>query len=249
MPSMKEVTELPEIKALVYGESKTGKSTFASSFPDPGFIFLLEPDKSQYAGKDFDYEEYPAAKADSFDRIREKIDELQEIPADEFPYKVIIVDSLTEYAAMCEQRILKMNRREIDFTGKKMYNDRDQGMRIQDWGVFKGMIEGFVRNLHALPCHTIMVAHEYVKEAGDNKVLKGCLSISGNFGETGAKLFNTVLRSRAETKGGNTSYFLQTKPEKLFTAGVWGLDFDAHWENATFAELEKSFKSWARSKK
>ena len=246
MSNMKDIQELPDIKALVYGEPKTGKSTFASTFPEPGYIFLLEPDKSQFAMKNFDYDSYDAKDLQVFDKLLDKIDELQAIPANEFPYKTIIVDSLTEYADICERRILKINKREPDPKYNKPYDDRSQGMRIQDWGTFKGMLENFVRNIQALPCNTIMTAHEYVKETGDNNVLKGCLSIAGNFGETGSRLFNTVLRSRAETKGGKTTYYMQTKPEKLFTAGVWGHSLDVHWEDASYNRLAKSFTDWAK---
>ena len=62
---MEDINELPHIKAIIYGESKTGKSTFASTFPTPGYIFLLEPDKAQYAGKEFDYDEYLVGKANT----------------------------------------------------------------------------------------------------------------------------------------------------------------------------------------
>jgi len=250
MPSMKSIIELPEVKALVYGEPKTGKSTFAAGFPKPAFLILAEPDKSQYAGMDIEYEQFSARNADDFDKLIDTMEMLQShADSGEFPYKSIIVDSLTEIAAIMEARILRVNRREYQMDCSRPYNDRDMGMRIQDWGIFKSMIENFVRNVHSMPCHTCMIAHEYVKEAGDNKVLKGCLSISGNFGETGAKLFNTVLRTRTKGRGENIKFYMQTKPEQLFTAGLWGGHLPAEWENPSFEELERSFKEWKQQQK
>lgn len=245
MPNMKANKSKPMIKAITYGEPKTGKSTFASTFPTPAFLIMTEPDASQYAGKDIEYIQINANDPNAFEQLSEIIDQLQDkMFGDEpFPYESVIVDSLTEISAIFEAQILRVNRREFDpfKTPKKAYNDKDSGMRIQDWGVFKNMHERFVRNIHALPCHTCMVAHEVIKESGDNKALKGCLSISGNFGETGTKLFNTVLRSRAKTSGQNTRYFMQTKPAMMFTAGLWGTSLPLEWENASYKELIKAF--------
>lgn len=238
--STKDIKTLPPIHALVYGDPKTGKSTFAATFPTPAYIFLFEPDLSPYAGKDFEYDDFNPNDPADYDKVIQRLDELQS----ECKYKTVIVDSLTEFAVLLENRILHVNRRDFNPALKLAYSDKSHGMRIQDWGVFKTAIENFVRNLNALPCHTVSVAHEVVKQTGDASVIKGCLSIPGNFGETGAKLFNTVLRMRAE----RNQYVAQTMPDRLFTAGVWGASLPNPWPNPSFAELEKAFRTWQARK-
>ncbi len=245
MSNMKEATTTAHVHAIVYGEPKTGKSTFMGTFPEPAFLILTEPDKSQYIGKNIDFVELSPTSANAYDELIDIIEMLQDkMDSGNFPYQAVIVDSLTELAAIFEKRILSTNNREYKPFDKRQrkYDDHSMGMRIQDWGIFKAMLEQFTRNIHVLPCHTVMSAHEYVKESGDNKVLKGCLSISGNFGETGTKLFNTVLRSRAKTQGSNTRYYMQTKPAQLFTAGIWGNSLPLEWEDATFDALIKATK-------
>jgi len=242
MANMKNITSIPPIHALVYGEPKTGKSTFMSTFPTPAFLILTEPDKSQYAGMDIDFVEINPTDVGSFDTLLDTIEDLQ--GHTDFPYQSVLVDSLTELSALFEKKILVTNNREYQPFNRRVraFSDKDMGMRIQDWGIFKSMLEQFTRNIHSLPCHTCMSAHEYVKESGDNKILKGCLSIAGNYGETGAKLFNTVLRSRAKTTGQATKYYMQTKPAQLFTAGIWGRSLPLEWENASFKELVTKVK-------
>ena len=59
MPNAKEVSVDTEwLKVMSVGESGTGKSMFASSFPTPGFVFDFGKEIISYRGKDFDYEQY-----------------------------------------------------------------------------------------------------------------------------------------------------------------------------------------------
>ena len=59
MPNAKDVQVTTEhLKVMSVGESGTGKSIFASSFPTPGFIFDFGNEIISYRGKDFDYESY-----------------------------------------------------------------------------------------------------------------------------------------------------------------------------------------------
>ena len=59
MPNARDVTVNTEwLKVMSVGESGTGKSSFAASFPTPGFVFDFGKEILSYRGKDFDYEQY-----------------------------------------------------------------------------------------------------------------------------------------------------------------------------------------------
>ncbi|HED37958.1 MAG TPA: hypothetical protein ENI76_06920, partial [Ignavibacteria bacterium] len=61
MPNAKDINieEIPPLRVWVCGDSGTGKSVFASTFPTPGLVLDFDDGILSYRGKDFDYVQFP----------------------------------------------------------------------------------------------------------------------------------------------------------------------------------------------
>jgi len=60
MPNAKDFDVTAEtLNVMVVGSYGSGKSTFFTSFPTPGYLFDFDNQVAVYRGKDFDYSQYP----------------------------------------------------------------------------------------------------------------------------------------------------------------------------------------------
>lgn len=132
----------PWIRWFMYGETGAGKTTAASTFPDP--IFLVPSTENSIItlmGTDIPYVEisdredmlnainYLTAGHDAMQRLYAKGDEAKATEA--FPYQTIVVESLSHYCELLVEDIGRSGQRKMD---------------QQAWG----LLSSHLRTLHAM---------------------------------------------------------------------------------------------------
>jgi len=105
----KELQKQITVNMLVYGPPGVGKTTFASTAPKP-LIIDLENGTMSLLGRDVD-----VAQVETLSDAREAIKY-----ALNNGYKTVVIDSITRYAELQLEEILRENKRDT--------------ARIQDWG-------------------------------------------------------------------------------------------------------------------
>jgi phage nucleotide-binding protein len=134
------------LNMLIYGAPGVGKTTFCSTAPKP-LIIDLENGSLALIGKSVDI-----AQVDTLDDAREAIKY-----ALENGYQTVVIDSITRYAELLLEEILRENKRET--------------ARIQDWGEVVKRIKKLIWTLQGQNINTIFVALE-AEEKDEDIIVK-----------------------------------------------------------------------------
>jgi hypothetical protein len=206
------------LQLLVFGESGTGKTTFAASFPKP---FFLDFDKGvlSLAGREEVYSEsFKAASYGSMDEAGRQLSpqaefaRFQKTVRDLIPHikageiQTIVLDSITTYADLCLNYVL-----ETGMTSKDKSNRLGQQPGIADWGMQMSIIKSTMNQLFALPCHFVATAHEQFEKDELTGALKGTPLATGKLAAQLPLWFDEVYRSNIQGQGTQARYVLSTK--------------------------------------
>lgn len=126
------------VKALVYGTSGTGKTTFGSTAPKVLFA-SSEDGLLSVAEKGVEYAQIKSYK--------DLIDLLAFLIKGGHGYETIVIDSITE--------INEIIKEEIETRTKRL-------MQLQDWGEVQKKIKNTFRSFKSLPMHVLFIAQEKV---------------------------------------------------------------------------------------
>ena len=149
MPNAKDVSVNTEwIKVMSVGESGTGKSVFASSFPTPGFIFDFGGEIISYRGKDFDYEQYEVSAA-GWGKFEKDFATIKKAVA-ESKYQTVIVDNVSAMTDLCMERAMQLDPKRSP-TGGPIWNIH--------YNLVKNLMEGYLRRFLNLECNLVLIAH------------------------------------------------------------------------------------------
>lgn len=132
-----------KIKAVVYGSSGTGKTSFGGTAKNAIFA-SAEGGLLAIADKQPNYVEIK-----SLNDLRELLNYLKTQP---HKYETVIIDSITEINEIIKADIEKK-------TGK--------AMEIKDWGTLAKNIKEILRGFRDLPMHVLFIAQESTEKDGD----------------------------------------------------------------------------------
>jgi KaiC/GvpD/RAD55 family RecA-like ATPase len=108
MANAKDVTiDTEYFKAMLVGTYGTGKSIFASTCPEPGFIFDFDEGIITYKGLDFEYEQYEDSWK-GWVKFEKDLIQLKK-DVDEAKYRTIIVDSTSKMTDLAMARALQLD--------------------------------------------------------------------------------------------------------------------------------------------
>jgi hypothetical protein len=175
-------------KCFVVGDPGTGKSVFASTFPEPIFVFDFDNGIMTYDTCKHDYAQYRIGikgwlefEKDLYE-IQKMYSGLTPEDADKFPYKTIVVDSTTKMGDVAMERALQKIPQRDELEGP-IWN--------KHYPFVKNIMEGTLRKIIDLPTNLVVIGH--LKGVYDNKgilikmepMLTGQLSVSipGSFAE------------------------------------------------------------------
>ena len=180
------------LNVLVIGEWGTGKTTFASTFPDP--IYWFDYDMGlvgiRNCGKQVDYDtmiDDDLSRPTVANQTEAKVNELLK----ECPYKTVVFDTTTNLADAFMSRILKQN------------NRHTQPPQLQDYYKLTSDFKQLVYRAKALPCHTIFIAHEFISEDKDSGKTRSMPLLTSKLAARLGGMFNEVYYTDvASTKDG-----------------------------------------------
>jgi len=153
------------LNCLIYGNSGVGKTVFASTGPRP--TLYINVDKGTLSIADLQ-DDVLELSCNTWTDIKDIILFLRaEFEKNPNAYRVIVLDNVTEL-----QRILMQSITE----GKSIAT-------TQDWGILLNYMRFVVRRIRELPCHTVFIFHEQVKDGMFAPMLDGKLykEITGMF--------------------------------------------------------------------
>ncbi len=221
MPKLSEMKTEGNLKILVEGDSGSGKTCFASSFPGP--VLLL----------DFDLK---ADSAAAFLKSTNRIDQLASVEVEEFParigispidkltklindklipgqrdnnlgFKTIILDSITTFSSATLAHIVRTN------PGIKR-NETKQGAQpgLQDYGILRREFQRLIPGLLSLPCNVVMLAHISVeKDEATGQIFRHAM-MDGSFARELPIYFKEVWRIFAK----DGKRLAQTQSDHMF---------------------------------
>lgn len=143
-----------KIKALIYGDSGTGKTTFGATAPNVIFA-NAEAGLLSVWNKRIPYVEIKTLK------------DLQDLylylAKWEHKYETVVIDSISEIN---------------DIIKSELETKRWRPLQIQDWGEIAKKIEDILRKFRWLDMHVIMIAQENI-ERDDQKIVKYTPALNG----------------------------------------------------------------------
>ena len=188
-------------KVLVLGDSGTGKSIFASSFPTPGFVYDFDKGMLSYRGKDFDYETFDNTHQGwvHFEKVHKEL--YKEMTSDDPPYKTVIVDSTTTWSALAMIRALQLDPKR-DNSGGPMWNIH--------YGMVKNLVEGRLRQMLDFKCNLVVIGHLQTKEDKETGALIVQPMLSGKLAVEAPGLFDEVYYTKTKKGKNGMEWMIQT---------------------------------------
>ena len=201
MPNTKDI-KLTNLKVLVWGEAKSGKTMFAATFPRP-FFFDLDNGMLTLAGRDIEYETYEGDKGYRKFRIDlPKIAERDDIDT-------LVIDSLSTMQCFSMDEIMMLAE------GTK------SGLpEIKHYGIQIVKIRKFLYELVAYKKHVVLIGHEQIWQDDVTKetfilpliVGKKLPSRLGNW-------FDEFYHMEAIPTKDGLEYKIRTKKSRKYTCG------------------------------
>jgi hypothetical protein len=202
MPSAKDVTVSTEwLKVMSVGESGTGKSVFAASFPVPGFVFDFGKEIISYRGKDFNYEQYEIS-SQGWSKFENDL-VLVRKAVTENKYQTVVIDNLSAMTDLCMEKAMQLDGKRSP-TGGPLWNVHFQ--------MVKNLMEGRLRQMLNLECNLVFIAHLDVIKDEEGAVIGVEPSLTGKLSADVPSYFDEVYYHTSRKEGGDTKWFVQTIP-------------------------------------
>ena len=202
MPNAKDVSVNSEwIKVMSVGESGTGKSIFASSFPTPGFVFDFGKEILSYKGLDFNYEQYDVSPQ-GWAKFEKDFIAVRKDVVDE-KYQTVIVDNLSAMTDVCMEKALQLDPKR-SATGGPLWNVHYQ--------MVKNLMEGKLRQMLNLDCNLVFIAHLDTIKDEEGAVIGVEPSLTGKLSGDVPSYFDECYYHTTRREGGQTKWLVQTVP-------------------------------------
>jgi hypothetical protein len=215
--SAKDVTPSSEyIKVFLTGDFGTGKSVFASTCPTKGYVFDFDDGIQIYRGLDFDYDNFPLTAA-GWVTFEKTLRDIKKAVIEEKKYETVVVDSTSSMTDIAMERALQLDPKRSETNGP-IWNVH--------YMMVRNLMEGKLRQIIALPCNVIVIAHLYIEKdektgaiIGIEPLLTGQLSymVPGYFGEVYCS-FSRQVQAKKAGDPPRTVYYIRTVPRGWYKA-------------------------------
>jgi hypothetical protein len=151
-------------KILVYGDSGSGKTYFAGTFPEPLFLDLEDGMRSllQLKRNIKRYPKNPSQNITSLDEVKSFYQLVRKMNPETAPFKTIVIDSLNELQILVLDNSIKTTQTQ------RIYDDQPtQG----DYGKLARDMQTLVRLFIKLPYNIVFIAGAKEREFAEDKIL------------------------------------------------------------------------------
>jgi hypothetical protein len=151
-------------KILVYGDSGSGKTYFAGTFPDPLFLDLEDGMRSLLPLKRNikRYPKNPSQNIADLEEVKTFYKIVKGIKPQDAPFKTIVIDSLNELQILVLENSIKTNQ------AQRIYDDQPTQ---SDYGKLARDMQTLVRLFLKLPYNIVFVAGAKEREYAEDKIL------------------------------------------------------------------------------
>lgn len=215
--------EYPWTHWFLYGDSGTGKTTAAATFPSPLFIVPAhERSWTTLQGRDIDFVEVDTARA--------MLGTLEQIEADykkspnDFPYETLVVESLTHYSDLIQDDL------------KRGTSQMDQ----QKWGLFGEHLRTMQQRLRRLDVHVVFTALSRTET--ESGVVVGGPHLPGQSSVKLPASCDVTGFCECTGAGDKTKYVVHFRRRGHFFARSRLKTLPAKVENFNFADFESSLR-------
>lgn len=178
-----------KIKALIYGASGAGKTTFAGTAPKPIFA------SSENGLLSIAEKEVPFVEIKS---LKDLLELYQELVGGKHDFETVIIDSISE--------INEIIKSEIE-------NRTGRVMQLQDWGKLQKQIRDILRKFRDLPMHVIFIAQE--KAITDEEKIEKIVPLMNGKAATEIAYFMDIVGYAKVQKDGKHVVFTNTNQRLL----------------------------------
>lgn len=217
----------PFLTALVFGPSKTGKTTLAASAPK---TLILDLEGGTKSVRETDAEVIAVPTWDVFEQV------VQELITRPHEYETVVLDSITYLQELAGQK--------ADLMGHIMEEKKDPR---QAYGKMNAMIRHKLIMLHNAPFHFIMTAQIRERDAEDVEAGKYPLTpdVSPAIMKVAVALPDLICRTAIVRKGASTKdveYRVIFGPETRSQVGNRDLDLPYDATGVTFPKLIEIYR-------
>jgi len=214
---LSEIATNDFVKALIYGDSGSGKTVMAASFPGPIEYWDFDGKVSSAA----QFYKNDKAKLDSINvtsfnkfpketRIAEWEKKAREVDAAKksgtLPFKTLVLDSLTTFSNSMLDDYIHRSQRGI----KRALADIPA---MQDYQLLDKHLTQIISGLLALDCHVVMIGHMQVEKDESTGVILRQPLMAGKFAAKLPIYFDEVYVSKVTSSG---QYVLQTQSDGTY---------------------------------
>lgn len=208
-------------KILVIGQSGSGKTCFASTFPGPIYFadfdgkitsaagYLEKTDPKKLGEVDYDNFAENRTTDDHYSKFYTKLVEHERLAKQgAFPYKTWVLDSLTLWSEALMREIIRQN---------PAIKPLAKGVpAMGHYNIQSNYFKEQLGRMLALPCNVIVTAHIERKSDETTGEITNKALVSGKLADYLPIIFEEVYRTYAEQKEGKTVYLAQTKSDSKF---------------------------------
>ncbi len=199
------------LRVLLYGEFASGKSVFSATFPKPVFFFDLDEGYKTY--KDMPHVEWKTYKEDTSSKRptvwREFLSDFQEHYQNPTA-KTYVLDSTTTLLDACINDILG-----VAASGSKA----TEGLSLPQWGQLVNRFQDIFKKIKLFDAHFVVIGHEQIVQDEVTGAIKTLpMMVGKKFPQRAPIYFDEIYRCYAEHSRGESSFKIQTQPDRRTSA-------------------------------
>jgi len=194
--------KMTHMKVMVWGEAKSGKTTFAATFPRP-YFFDMDVGMLSLAGQDIEYETYDGTSA-GYQKFRKDLPKI----AERDDIDTLVIDSLSTMHPMMMDAIQKM---------AGTYPGMPQ---IKEYGIQVVQMRKFLFELVRYPKHVVLIGHEQIfQDEITKEVFILPLMVGKKLPKQLGLWFDEFYHMEAMSAKGEVTYKLRTVKNRRYMCG------------------------------
>jgi len=203
MPNTKDLG-ITQLKILIWGKPKSGKTYFFKTFPKPAKAYMFDPNGMlSLRGEDIDYEMYMGPAG--YRKFRRDLESDMKIGK----YKSIMIDSLSTLQQCMMKDVQQENIKSTE------------NYQIQEYMVYFSRLRALVIDLVNYPTHLLFTAHQQILE---NKITGEVAILPSLYGkdmpDEFPMFFDEVYHTEIKPhRGAPSEYFIRTQPTSILMCG------------------------------